>query len=93
MRVFNMILIVTVPDAIANRLRTCAERSGTSPESLAVNLLDRCMEPTKSIDEVLAPIREAFAECNMTDDELCNFFEEVRNEVWQEQQKPEAKES
>jgi hypothetical protein len=37
-------------------------------------------------DEALAPFRKEFAESGMTDDELLKFFEEVREEVYQEKQ-------
>lgn len=38
----------------------------------------------KSFDEILAPVRLGFEESGMNEDELLDFFEEVREEVYQE---------
>lgn len=40
-----------------------------------------------SFDEILAPVRQGFDESGMTEDELLEFFEEVREEVYQEKLK------
>jgi hypothetical protein len=40
------------------------------------------LRPT--IDEILAPIRQGFAESGMTEEELDHFFTEAREEAWQE---------
>jgi hypothetical protein len=39
-----------------------------------------------TLDEVLAPVRRQFEESGMTDEELANLVEEVREEIWQEKQ-------
>ncbi len=39
-----------------------------------------------SLDEILAPVRQDFEESGMNEDEILEFFEEVREEVWQEKQ-------
>jgi hypothetical protein len=40
----------------------------------------------KSFREILAPIQKGFQESGMSEDEILEFFEEVREEVWQEKQ-------
>ncbi len=41
----------------------------------------------KTLDEILEPIRQGFAESGMTEEELEHLFEEAREEVWQERQR------
>ena len=38
----------------------------------------------KSFDEILAPVRAGFKESGESEDELLDFFEEIREEVYQE---------
>ncbi len=40
----------------------------------------------KSFDEILAPVRQGFQKSRMSEDEILEFFEEVREEIWQEKQ-------
>ena len=37
-----------------------------------------------TFDEILAPVRKGFQDSGMTEDELLDFFDEVREEVHQE---------
>lgn len=41
----------------------------------------------KSFREILAPIHKEFEESGMSEEELTEFLEELREEVWQEKQK------
>jgi hypothetical protein len=40
--------------------------------------------PLRSFEEVCAPIAHAVAESGMSDEELDAFFEEIRDEIWNE---------
>ena len=40
-----------------------------------------------SLDELLLPVRQRFADSGMTEDELAALVEEAREEVWQDKQK------
>jgi hypothetical protein len=60
-----------------------ARQAGVEPEEFVRRLISRELErPT--IDEILAPIRQGFAESGLTDEELTALFEEARDEVWEE---------
>ena len=60
-----------------------AAKSGKDPVDYVRDLIDRdILGPT--LDEVLAPFRRQVEASGMTDDEFGAFFEEVREEVWQE---------
>ena len=43
-----------------------------------------------SFDEILAPIREGFAQSGMSEDELTALLGEAREEVWHEKQQRKA---
>jgi hypothetical protein len=45
-------------------------------------------EATRTFDDILAPIRAGFAKSGLTGEELDRLFQEAREEVWQERQKP-----
>jgi len=38
----------------------------------------------KSFDEILEPVRKGFSDTGESEDELLDFFEEIREEVYQE---------
>lgn len=40
-----------------------------------------------SLDELLAPVRKEFADSGLTEGQLDEFLNEVREEVWQEKHK------
>lgn len=40
----------------------------------------------KSFDEILAPVRQDFDESGMSEDELNEFIDDLREKVWQEKQ-------
>ena len=67
------------------RLTERAAQSGKDPVDYVRDLIDRDIHgPT--LDEVLAPFRRQVEASGMPDDELGAFFEQVREEVWQEKQ-------
>jgi hypothetical protein len=47
-------------------------------------LIERDIQEPPAVDQALAPFRRQVEESGMTDDELGDFFEDVREEVWQE---------
>lgn len=76
-------LTIQLPQDLRQRL---AERASAEGQDLA-GYVQRVLEnetrkPT--VDEALAPFRKEVEESGMTEDELEAFFEEVREEVWQE---------
>jgi hypothetical protein len=84
-----------MPADIERRLREKARNSGQTLEAYLQQLVARhalagaetASPAPKSFDEILAPVREGFAECGMTEDELNELFEEARDEAWQERQR------
>ena len=66
------------------RLAERAARSGRDLPGYVHLLIERDIQARPSVDEALAPFRRQVEESGMSDDELGDFFEEIRREVWQE---------
>jgi hypothetical protein len=67
--------------------RRLAERAALNGHDLAdyIHLLiERDIQQAAAVDEVLAPFRRQVEESGMTDVELGDFFDGVREEVWRE---------
>lgn len=47
-------------------------------------LIERDIQGTAAVDQALAPFRRQVEANGMTDDELGDFFDGVREEVWRE---------
>ncbi len=62
-----------------------ASRQGQDVPTYLSTLIDQELKRT-SIDEILAPFRAEVKQSGMNDNELDGFFEEVRDEVWQDRQ-------
>ncbi|OWK41884.1 hypothetical protein FRUB_03962 [Fimbriiglobus ruber] len=84
-------MTVYLPRETVLTLREKAASAGVTLEVYLQNLAQQDADdgPPRSatLDDILAPIREGFAESGLSEDELTNLFEEAREEVWQEQQK------
>jgi hypothetical protein len=68
------------------KLRECAARSGEDVTGYVQRLIEKHGDAQPMVSEALAPFRRQVAESGMSDAELETFFEEVREEVWQERQ-------
>src|SRR4051812_26599565 len=79
------------------RLRERAAQKGQTLEAYLEQLADRDAgdangtpepprAPGKTFDDILAPVRQGFAESGLTDEELTTLFEDAREEAWQERQ-------
>jgi hypothetical protein len=82
---------VHLPPETERTLRQKATSAGLSLEVYLQKLAQRDAEggtPTSpTLDEILAPVREGFAESGLSEDEITALFEEAREEVWQEKQR------
>jgi hypothetical protein len=78
-----MSLTIELPPAVERRLRARAERDGKPAAELAVELLDGCLPPP-TWEEVVAPVAARVAADGVTEGEVEAFFQEVRQEVWDE---------
>ncbi len=70
------------PQAEAN-LRQRAAAEGKDPTAYASELVENAVtKPT--LDEILAPYRKQISESGMSDQQLDSFYEQLRNEAWNE---------
>ena len=77
------------PDAEA-KLRERAKAAGEDITSYAARVFhDAITAP--SVDELFAPFRKQVDESGMTDDQLDDFYEGLRDKVWDEHQAKRAK--
>lgn len=68
-----MDMTISIPDEVVLKLKERAATSGQTLSAYAAKLVaDTVTKPT--IDEILSPVRAAFARTGMSEDELLNFF-------------------
>lgn len=93
-----MTITISLQPETEEKLRQCAAQSGETVEGFIQRLVERVarhvngvppaerasLQGTLPSDEALAPFRREVAESGMTDEELRDFFEEVREEVYRE---------
>jgi len=79
-----MSLTIDLPEPIERDLIEWAKDSGQSAETFLAEMAERFLA-SRRIDITLAPFRKQVAESGMTEDELDEFFQEIRQEIWDEQ--------
>ncbi len=90
-----MTITIDLPSEVESKIKTQASNAGVKVEDYVKTLIKEASDrrerieknSEKSFDEILAPVRKGFDESGMSEEELLEFFEEVREEVWQEKQK------
>lgn len=84
-----MLQIPLPPDA-EETLRQRAKASGEDVGAYAARLLQEALS-APSVDVLLAPFRKQVQESGITEEELDQLGEELRDEVWRERQARKAK--
>jgi hypothetical protein len=84
-----MLQIPLPPDA-EEALRERARAKGQDVGSYAARLIQEALS-APSVEELLAPFRRQVEESGLTDEELNQLGEELRDEVWRERQAQKAK--
>ena len=79
-----MTLSVTIPDELAEALTRSAQAAGKTPEEVAVSAIRRNLLATAKLNEALAPIRKAFQESGLTEDEAVELFEAEKHALRRE---------
>jgi plasmid stability protein len=78
-------LTIALPEAVEWQLAKRAEHEGKTVEALARELIEKAVAPEKTLNEILTPFRQSFAESGMTDQELDSLVEKARKEIWQDE--------
>ena len=89
-----MTITIDLPSEVETKIKTQASNDGVKVEDYVKTLIKEASDrrerieknSEKSFDEILAPVRKGFLASGVNEDEILEFFEEVREEVWQEKQ-------
>ena len=89
-----MTITIDLPPEVESKIKTQATDEGLKVEEYVKTLIKEASDrgerieknSEKSFDEILAPVRKGFQASGISKDEILEFFEEVREEVWQEKQ-------
>ena len=79
-----MSLIVDLDPKVEEALRKKASAQGTSFDAYVSSVLDKHVAQGPTIDEILEPVRQEFEKSGMTEDELDEFFYDLRQKVYDE---------
>ena len=78
-----MSLQLTIPDSLAKGLEERAAVVGASPEQVALSAIERELSAMPSLDDLLAPVRKAFIDSGMTEEESFDFLEAEKHAMRQ----------
>ena len=81
-----MTLSITLSNEIEAKLRQKAAASGEPVDAYAAKVLERAIT-APTVDELLAPFRQQVERSGMSDQELDEFFEDVREKAYQDRQR------
>lgn len=81
-----MSVTIDLPRDIEESIQKNVARSGQNVSAFVLEAVREKVARCKTLDEVCAPFANAVHAAGVTDDEFDQFFEEVRDEVWQAKQ-------
>ena len=81
-----MTLTIDLPSELENTVRQQAARRGQDVNGFVLQAVREKVAKARTFEEICQPITNAVAATGMSDQEFDDFFEEARNEVWQEKQ-------
>lgn len=90
-----MTITIELPSKTEEKVKLQALKDGVKIEDYIRSLIEEASEKRERIEkesekpfaEILAPIHKEFEESGMSEEELTEFLEELREEVWQEKQR------
>jgi hypothetical protein len=80
-----MPLSISLSSEAEIKLKKRAAAEGKDPTTYASELVERAVS-TPCIDEILAPFRKQVAQSGMSDEKLEQFYQELRDEAWNQRQ-------
>jgi hypothetical protein len=83
----NMTIAIRLSPTAEIKLRVLAAQRGQDVAGVAAELLEKQLQ-APTADDALAAFRQQVAASGLSDEELNAFFQEVREEVWQQKHHP-----
>ena len=83
-----MTLTIDLPPELEKMLQQCTARSGQNVSAFVLQAVQEKITKSRTFAEICAPFALAVEASQVSDEEFDHFFEEMRNEVWQEKQSP-----
>lgn len=74
-----MAINVLIPDPLAGRLLDSARSLGKTPEEVVLDAVAHSLAPIEAINQLLAPVRAAFAESGVSEEEAIAEFEREKH--------------
>ncbi|MGI8670531.1 MAG: hypothetical protein ACR2J3_11930 [Aridibacter sp.] len=81
-----MTVVIELKPETEEALQKKAKANGFEVNVYLEKLIEKDIRQEKTIDEILAPVRQEFEESGMSEDELNVFLNDLREKVWQEKQ-------
>jgi len=81
-----MNVTIEFPPELEKTVRQHAARSGQDVSAFVVQAVEEKIAKARTFDEICAPFAQAVAATGISDDDFDHFFQEVREELWQEKQ-------
>jgi hypothetical protein len=81
-----MALTLSIPPDLEQKLRKLADSTGQHLDALILEAVREMLEPKPSFREIFAPLHEAFAQQQISEENLGATFNEARDEVWRARQ-------
>lgn len=78
------VTMIELPTKTVRALSGIAKDKGKTLSEYLRDLAETEHLASKSFDDILAPIRQGFAEGGMSEDEIIQMFEQAREDVYQE---------
>lgn len=82
----TMSIRVEIPDPLAEKVARAAQSQGKSPEAIVIEAVATRLDPLARLNVALQPIRQAFQESGLSEDEAVELFEAEKHAMRQEQE-------
>ena len=86
-----MSLTITLKPETEAKLKSKASAQGFEVADYVENLIEKDIDPRKTLDEIFAPVRKEFEESGMTEDEFDKLIYQARREVYADKKARENK--
>ena len=81
-----MTVVLELKPEIVEALQKKAKASGDEVNIYLEKLIEKDIDRAGVLDEILAAVRQDFAQSGMSESELDEFLDDLREKVWQEKQ-------